>query len=228
MNILPLFNRIKRKLLNLIQDILFFSCLYPLYKIDFAFGGNRFCCKGFMRSCSVRCSGGGNLVHIENGCLLNRVLIEISGHGNKLIIHRGARFLEGGRIRIEDSCNTVEIGENSSLINCFLSSADKNTIMKVGKNCLISTDVIIRTSDAHSIMSQQSNERINFGANVIVGDHVWICNGVRIMKGSTINSDCIIGGDTIIAGQHIDRNCLVVGNPGKVVKSGVNWDISRI
>lgn len=62
---------------------------------------------------------GGNLVHIENGCLLNRVLIEISGHGNKLIIHRGARFLEGGRIRIEDSCNTVEIGENCHLLIAF-------------------------------------------------------------------------------------------------------------
>lgn len=171
--------------------------------------------------------GGGNSCLIERGAILNKMRIDITGHNNKLVIRSGVNFAEGGRIRIEDDGNVVEVGENTTLINCFLSSADRNTSLIIGKNCLFSSDVIIRTSDAHSIINN-TGERVNQGVDVVIGDHVWICNGVKIMKGTRIGSDSIIGSNAMLTGQLVESNCLAVGSPCKIVKTGVKWSKTRI
>ena len=70
--------------------------------------------------------------------------------------------------------------------------------------------------------------RINYGKDVSIGNHTWICYGVRVMKGTNIGSDCVVGSNTMITGISTGDNILVVGNPAKVVKSGINWTIKRI
>lgn len=219
--------KICNKLVEVYRDFVFLLFRKPFYMLFYNLGGNSFQCKGKLRRTKVLLTGRGNLVLIEEGVLLNKVQIEISGKDNKLIIRKGVTFAEGGRIRIEDERNTIEIDEDAKMINCFLSSADKATRMYIGKNCLFSADVIIRTSDAHSIIIDGTTQRINKGDDVKIGEHVWICNGTRVMKGSSIGKNCIIGSNTLVSGQKIEDNCLVVGNPCKVVKTGVNWSNKR-
>lgn len=228
MNLVCSTNIVKRRCIIILSDIYFHLIQKPIYKLSFNSGNNYFLCKGKMRKSEINMIGVGNKIIIEKGCVLNKVMIEIKGKDNRLIIHKGAKFSEGGRIRIEDIGNTVEIGENTNIINCFLSSADRDTTMKIGDECLFSSDVIIRTSDAHSIVKEGTNERINNGADVIIGEHVWICNGARIMKGTKIGSNCVVGSNTMVAGQQIDDNSLVVGSPAKVVKTGINWSKTRL
>ena len=158
---------------------------------------------------------------------MNKVIIEVSGSNNRVVLRKNVKMTEGGRIRIEDYNNIIEVQEDTALINAFLSSADINTIMKIGKKCLFSSDVIIRTSDAHSILNGEG-KRINKGCNVTIGDHTWICNGTRVMKGTTIGSNCVIGSNTMIAGINTGDNVLVVGNPARVVKTDINWSNIRI
>lgn len=224
MNLLCIWYSKKSRLSAVFADILFKLIQKPLLCMD---RQNSIQIKGKLRNCKVMISGNGNSILIEEGALLNKVFIEISGSNNKLIIRRNARFAEGGRIRIEDFGNTIELDENATMINCFLSSADKNTRMYIGRNCLFSADVIIRTSDAHSILRCGTNERINAGKDVIIGEHVWICNGARVMKGTVIGDNCVIGSNTLVSGQQVDDNCLAVGNPCNVVKKNINWSNIR-
>lgn len=223
-----LLHKICNKLVEKYRDFVYLIIRRPYYLLLYNIGGNSFQCKGKLRRTKVLLTGGGNFVLIEEGVLLNNVQIEISGNDNKLILRKGVTFAEGGRIRIEDERNTIEIDEDAKMINCFLSSADKGTRMYIGKNCLFSADVIIRTSDAHSIILEGTHQRINNGDDVQIGEHVWICNGTRVMKGSSIGNNCIIGSNTLVSGQKIEDNCLVVGNPCKVVKTGVNWSNKRL
>lgn len=159
--------------------------------------------------------------------MLNKVNISISGYNNHLIVHENVRFSEGGRVRIEDSDNVVEIGDKTTLINCFLSVADTKTRLIIGENCLFSAGVTIRTSDSHSIVDS-SGLRINPGCDVIIGSHVWIGNGATVLKGSTIGDDCVIGTESVVSGQQLEQNVVAVGNPCRIVKRGVNWQIKRI
>ena len=170
--------------------------------------------------------GGGNIIDIAKTANLNNVRIDISGHDNKLTISEGVCFSEGGYIRIQDNNNRVIIGKNTKIINAFFSSADKGTTIEVGEDCLFSDDIIVRSSDSHSIVNLDS-VRINNGDNVIIGNHVWICNGVRIMKGSKIGDNCVIGSNSLLSGQSFEQNVLVAGVPAKIVKDGINWCYDR-
>lgn len=166
--------------------------------------------------------GVGNEVIIDQGARLNHVRIDVSGHNNKLIIHRGVEFQEAGRIRLEDERNLIELGENANFVNTFFSASDLGCKVLVGKDCLFSNRVVVRTDDSHSIQDADG-KRINPGRDILIGDRVWVGYGVTILKRSIIEDDCVIGTQSVVAGGHIPRGCVAVGNPARVVKEGIHW-----
>lgn len=224
MNIMVIISFILSKIRVFWDDFYFFIIQKPLLMLN---SKNRIKINGRLRNCVVKIYGAGNDILIGNSCTLNKVIIEVYGTQNQLILHDGVQMAEGGRIRIEDIGNCVDVGENTHLINVFLSVCDNNTNLTIGKDCLFSSDVIVRTSDSHSIINDKGI-RINKGADVIIGNHVWICNGVRIMKGSRIGSNSIIGSSSLVAGTVINDNELAVGIPCKVIKKNISWSENRI
>ncbi len=224
MPVVPLMIYLIKKIKCIFYDICFICFQKPFLLLN---KQNKITIKGKLRKCVVSVMGNNNCVYIEKGCCLYKTEIEITGKNNTLILHKGVRMVEGGRIRIEDKDNLVEVGEDTQLINVFLSSCDVGTKLSIGKNSLFSSDVIVRTSDSHSIIDE-NGMRINNGADVYIGDHVWICNGARILKGSSIGSNSIVGSNSLVAGQTIQDNELAVGNPSRVVKRNVNWSQRRI
>lgn len=172
--------------------------------------------------------GGGNSCRIEQGVYLNNCKIIISGNSNTLEISRGTCFSEGGYIRIEDSGNKVILHNNISVSDLFISVSDKNTLVEIGDNSLISSHVIIRTSDSHSIISKETGQRLNQGANVIIGDHCWIGYGATVLKGSCIGANSVVATGAIITGLKSPSNSVIAGVPAKVVKTGINWNTKRL
>ena len=189
-------------------------------------GSNKIKIKGKLVGCKLNISGKNNTIIIEDSFMRN-VRINITGDNHVIHLHKGVRFLEGGRIRLEDSGNRLEIKEKSNIINAFFSLADCDTSITVGEDCLLSSDVVVRTSDSHSIIDLKTGQRINFGKSVVIGNHVWVGNGVNILKGSEIGNDCIIGTQSLVT-RSIPDNSLAVGNPTKVIKTDVTWNVKRI
>ena len=224
MNYTYYWNRLKHEIGNRLFDMHFLCFQKPMLLLD---RKNLFKIGGKLRNCKIIINGTNNNIIIEKGCVLNKVFIEITGSRNTLILHKNVAMPEGGRLRLEDFDNTIEVQDNTTLINVFLSSADHDTKLTIGKNCLFSSDVIIRTSDSHSILNQEG-ERINPGNNVSIGDHTWICNGVRIMKGTNIGSECVVGSNTMIAGMKTGNHELIIGNPAKTAKTDIQWKKERI
>lgn len=188
---------------------------------------NRFSCEGLLINTHIRVHGKDNKICIEKGAIIKNTTISITGYNNEIVIHNNVRFIENGRIRIEDTNNRLEIGENATIIGCFFSIADNNTEIKLGKSCLISANVIIRTSDSHSICNM-SGERINNGRSVIIKDHVWVGYGATILKGSQIGADSVVGTNSLVAGINTPSNCVIAGIPAKVVKNDITWTTKRL
>lgn len=153
---------------------------------------------------------------------MNNVSFEIGGNNNTLIIHRGVKWPEGGRVMLGGNNNRIEIGEDSLLVDVFLVVAEDNTHLSIGPNCMFSAKVLLRTSDQHGIYGE-SGKRINPGKDVIVGEHVWIGYGATILKGSVLEENSIVGTESVVAGLHLPPNSVAVGNPARIVKQGVNW-----
>ena len=161
------------------------------------------------------------------GGVFKNVRFQIYGTGHQLIADRNVRFNEGGRIMIEDEHCSLFIGEDTDFVSCFFAIRDNNTKVQIGKDCMFSAQTIVRTSDAHSIVNQEG-ERINHGKDVIIGNHVWVCYGANILKGTMIGNNSIVGTQSVVAGMAIPEGSVAVGNPAKIVKGNINWMRERI
>lgn len=218
-----LFKHIKNKWQRIYSQII----LTRLYNIKLNKDNNRFSCEGLLINTHINICGKNNNISIEKGAIIKNTTICIEGCNNEIIIHNNVQFIESGRIRIEDTNNRLEIGDYTNIIGCFFSIADNNTEIKLGKSCLISANVIIRTSDSHSICNM-NGERINNGKSVYIKDHVWIGYGSTILKGSQIGADSVVGTNSLVTGISTPNNCVIAGTPAKVVKSDITWTSKRI
>ena len=104
---------------------------------------------------------------------------------------------------------------------------EKNSIIRIGKDFMLSNNIIIRTSDSHSIIDNNTRQRINPAQNIDIGDHVWIGAWARILKGAIIGNNSVIATGSIVTSK-IGSNCIAAGIPAKVVKENVDWDREKL
>jgi len=84
-------------------------------------------------------------------------------------------------------------------------------------------NVVVQSSDAHPIIDVKTGKAINPGADVEIGDHVWMTTNVMVMKGVKIANDCIIGAGSIVSKDCPTPNSIYAGTPAKLIKEGFNW-----
>lgn len=134
------------------------------------------------------------------------------------------RFMKVFKLLIEaDNCNLL-INDNTTVGSAKFQLGEKNTEIKIGKNCMLSRDIIINTSDFHSIIDLNTTVRINHSKSVNIGNHVWIGNGVYVNKGANINDDSIVAARSVVPGKMLESNSIIGGVPAKVIKEKVNWE----
>lgn len=97
--------------------------------------------------------------------------------------------------------------------------------VRIGNSCLFG-NCDIWSSDMHSLFDISSGERINKARDILIGTNVWIGHETIILKGSKIGNGCAIGARAVVTGStKCSSNELIVGNPARVVRSGVRWDV---
>lgn len=179
-----------------------------------------------MQNCKILI-GRDNTLIIEDGVLLINTEINISGSGHTVVLKKGCKITRKGRIRVEDTGNTIVIGSNTHISGAFLSASDYNTEIEIGEDCLFSANIIIRTSDGHSILNSEDT-RINPGQDVTIGNKVWIGYGATILKGASIGDNCIVGTEAVVPGKTYPAGSVIAGTPAKVVKTDIHWCTERI
>ena len=132
-----------------------------------------------------------------------KVLLSAGEHIN---IERGACFAED-----------TSIGNNSALgINCHIQEGG----VSIGDNVLMGPDVWIFTtnhnfSDITKPICMQGNEPPKA---VVIEDDCWIGSRVTILPGVRVKKGCVVGAGTVLTKTYPEYS-VIVGNPGKVVKS---------
>lgn len=173
----------------------------------------------------------------KNNCLVKgenvsflRTTIKVWGNNNKIIFEDGisiknARILVGFSDSPVQNC-LIKIGKNSGLNSLFLQIGENNSSIIIGKNCMCSYNVEINCTDTHSIFDENNN-LINIGRSITVGDNVWLCKDVRLMKNTNIPDGCIVAQGSIVTKKFEKENCVIAGNPAKIVKEGIHWATTR-
>lgn len=162
----------------------------------------------------------GNVLKIDNSVKIRNCKIKIRGKGNSLIVH-SLCSLNGLNIEIRGENSTIEIGKCCVIGKNTYLSAKEGCSIKIGNNCMFSRNINIMTSDGHSIMS--NNRRLNSAKSIEIGNHVWLADDVIVLKGTKICDNSVVGISSVITKSFDKTNVLIVGNPGKIIKTDINW-----
>lgn len=182
--------------------------------------------KGIINKAKIRIKGNNNFISFGKGTIVYDIPITLRGNNCLIEIQDGVKIFNRHRmcdILCEGNNVHIVIGKNTTIQSAHINAQEDDSRLLIGENCMFSEDIIIRTSDSHSILDSTSNKRINHAKNVIIGNHVWLSARVCVLKGVTINDNSIVGVGSIVT-QNVPANTIVAGIPARTIKGHINWD----
>ena len=205
----------------------------------------------FMRECHVQIHGKQNQIKISADTQIygdNRQTFHIDGQNNKIVIGKNCRitgstfFIWGSDnlIRIEDNCSICNtefhIEQNQNEIHIGIGTTthgreghrihmalDEGSKIILGEDCMLANGIQMRSSDSHSIVDLNGH-RLNPAKDIVIGKHCWIGLQSISLKGSLVADACVIAAGSICSKKYEESNCVIAGNPAKIVKHNINWD----
>ena len=112
---------------------------------------------------------------------------------------------------------TLKIGRSTFKSNIKILSHDDITI---GDNCIFGWECQIFSGDGHPIYQEESI--INKDVPVVIEDNVWVGSRALILKGVRVGKGSIVAAGAVVT-KDVPPNCIVAGNPAKVVKENISW-----
>lgn len=137
--------------------------------------------------------------------------------------------------------NTVKIGRSLSVNhldihsgnNAFCTIGDHTSIqqagfwvsdarLEMGRDCMLSSGIVIRTHDDHHIFDRSSHKRVNIPKDVKVGNQVWLGYETVLLAGAQIGTGSVAGARTVTSSRFGDH-VLLAGCPARVIREDVCW-----
>jgi len=192
-------------------------------------GDNRIFLDGVYSAWSTfRISGKGNTIRVAPGITrFKNCTFTIKGNNNRILIEKDCN-LNNCHLYIEDNGGFIHIGEHTTITGNTDIAVIEGCSVEIGKNCLLSSDIVFRTGDSHSIIDTKTKERVNPSKNITIGNHVWIGQSVKILKGVVVGDNSVIATGAVLTMGNFICNSIVGGIPGKILKEGIDWRHNRI
>ena len=90
--------------------------------------------------------------------------------------------------------------------------------VEIGEGVMAGWDVSIRAANSHWV----NRAGYKVSAPVVIGDHVWLCEGCVITQGVKVGDGAIVGARAIVT-RNVPAHSMVAGNPAGVVDEDVLW-----
>ena len=153
-----------------------------------------------------------------------------SGRNNRTVFYNDGVLNIYGHISIFNGSSLIvrpnaelSIGDNFSMSQCSVIQAYKK--ITIGKDCTVSWDCLIMDSDTHPILDLEKKNILNSNMDIVLGDHIWLCSGVKVFKGSNIPKNCVVGAGSVITKKLEKSNAVYVNNTA--IKENITFDTSR-
>lgn len=92
---------------------------------------------------------------------------------------------------------------------------------------MFSSDVSI-ISGGHSIfdLDKQKNVSKEREKYIKLGNHIWLGKNAMVLHNADIGNGCIVGAGSLVKIK-TNENCVIAGNPAKIIKTNHTWDRRR-
>lgn len=184
----------------------------------------KFHSKSIYSNIKVRAYGCKNEIFVGKKTRIIKSKVNFYGSNACLIIGDKCT-LKNVNFWFEGDSGKIEIGDNVTIEEACISVVDDKKV-KIGDDCMLSSGIVITTTDSHSIVDLKGN-RLNFDGNIELGTHVWLGKNVKILKGVHIGNNSVIGMDALVT-KSISSNSLAIGIPARVVKNNIDWKRERL
>ena len=179
-------------------------------------------------SMTIRVTGNDNYVELGEFCRFStdNTNIVINGNNCTFITGKCCKF-GGGVVSCRENGTSVIIGDRLDSQKGLSIDAMEGKKITISDRVLIAYNVEIRNTDGHSILDGD-RKRTNVAQDTTIGKHVWIGQGVVIMKGSVIPDECVVGAHSVVTKAFYNSNALLVGVPAEIKKTNITWNEKRI
>lgn len=93
-----------------------------------------------------------------------------------------------------------------------------------GNDCTMAWDVLVMDSDSHLIINEDGTPA-KLSKPITIGEHVWLCYGASVLKGTIIPCNCVVGCKSLVGGSNFEPNSIIVGHPAKSTKRIATWKV---
>ena len=109
----------------------------------------------------------------------------------------------------------INIGDNTRIHGSCIHAQSS---ISIGRNCLIAGNCQIIDGSGHELAPGSRLDVSLKAQPIVIEDDVWLGTGVIVLPGTTIGSGSVISAGSVVKGT-VEKDCLMMGNPAKVVKS---------
>lgn len=169
---------------------------------------------------SAQFIGSNNSIKVNTKNLLLNLSICIIGDNSRLIL--GENVSMQGAIKMHENTQVV-IGNNVLSHGDVQIYADKDTHIVINNNCIFEEDVVLRTSNRCNIIDMNSNEVVQRPRNILIGEHVWISHGAKVLSGANIGMNTKVNSFSVVDKQYAE-NVVLSGSPAKVIMQDIKWE----
>lgn len=216
----------KQVIKNILMKLSFVVNYFPLNNLITNRGVSIDIKDALLFGCKVKCKGKNNKIIVKKGSVLKKCCFTFYGDNNTIVIGENVTGI-GVIFHFEDSKNSISIGNDTKICGRTELAAIENTSISIGDSCLFSSGISFRTGDSHSVIDLYC-KRLNPSKNITIGKHVWIGQSVTVTKGVIIPDNCVVGIGAIVTKQFSETNIAIAGNPAKIIKQEINWDVKRL
>lgn len=185
---------------------------------------NRIISNPHLEGLKIIFKGSNNTIEIDSpDFFINQTLFEINGSNNSVKIKEGWR--SWGIHICMSNYQTLNIGKGFSCGRTDICLQDESyNQVTIGDDCMFSDNILIRPSDGHTIYDINTGVAQNKPQKgIFIGNHVWLCRDVYVLKDVSIADNSIIGCKSLVTNDCEQENAVYAGTPTQIVRENVNW-----
>lgn len=166
-----------------------------------------------------------NVVKIHLPLNVQDSSVSIESNGSSFEIGTSIRLITIGVSIKNGDYQSVQIGNDFSCGGAIFISQETYSSIKIGNDCMFSTDITLMAGDGHAINPLSQDGIIkNWGGDIFLADHVWVGRSVKIARGASIPLNSIVAFGSVVTKKFEQENISIGGAPAKVISTGLQWN----
>lgn len=164
---------------------------------------NHVCLNGELRNTTIHIQGSNNRVRIDSTACLTWTDISILANDSEITVGAGTTILG-----------------KANQPNVLLARGEPSRLT-IGRECMFSYGIEVRTSDSHPIFDAQG-VHINPSGDIAIGDRVWVGARCLVLKGSQLGDGSILAAASVLT-RDVGARMIAAGVPAKVIREDIQW-----